>query len=143
MASRAGKDQPAAIGDRMTTDAASSADPPAEVMSRPTDARIASRVNTPLLCLIAFAVITFMFSLLNAGAVPQAVLAIIIASGLIFGGTAQLSAALIQIVSGDTSTARSSLRSRANGSCCPRSSSGSPTYACGRTVIPPGPLGTR
>jgi uncharacterized protein len=93
----------------MTTDAARRPDdtaPPterhAEVTPRPLDARMASRVNTPPLCLIAFAVITFMFSLLNAGAVPQAVLPIIVATGLIFGGITQLSAALIQISSGDT-----------------------------------------
>jgi hypothetical protein len=73
-----------------------------EVTQRLTDTRFASRVNTPPLCLIAFAVITFMFSLLNAGAVPQAVVPMIIATGLIFGGITQLSAALIQIASGDT-----------------------------------------
>jgi uncharacterized protein len=61
-----------------------------------------SRVNTPPLCLIAFAVITFMFSLLNAGAVPHAVVPMIIATGLVFGGVTQLVAALIQIGSGDT-----------------------------------------
>jgi succinate-acetate transporter protein len=65
-------------------------------------ARLPRRVNTPPLCLIAFAVITFMFSLLNAGAVPHAVVPIIIATGLIFGGITQLAAALIQIGSGDT-----------------------------------------
>ena len=64
--------------------------------------RIAGRVNTPPLCLIAFAVITFMFSLLNAGAVPHAIVPIIIATGLVFGGITQLAAALIQIGSGDT-----------------------------------------
>ena len=64
--------------------------------------RVAGRVNTPPLCLIAFAVITFMFSLLNAGAVPHAVVPIVIATGLVFGGITQLAAALIQIGSGDT-----------------------------------------
>jgi succinate-acetate transporter protein len=73
-----------------------------ERMTVDTDARVASRINTPPLCLIAFAVITFMFSLLNAGAVPQGVEPVIIATGLIFGGITQLSAALIQIASGDT-----------------------------------------
>jgi succinate-acetate transporter protein len=68
----------------------------------PPDRRVAGRVNTPPLCLIAFAVITFMFSLLNAGAVPHAVVSIVIATGLIFGGITQLSAALIQIGSDDT-----------------------------------------
>jgi succinate-acetate transporter protein len=63
---------------------------------------VLKQVNTPPLCLIAFAVITFMFSLLNAGAVPHAVVPMIVATGLIFGGITQLAAALIQIASGDT-----------------------------------------
>jgi succinate-acetate transporter protein len=90
----------------MTTDATRRPDgkaPPADPPAEPTPgARVAGPTNTPPLCLIAFAVITFMFSLLNAGAVPQAVVPIIIATGLIFGGITQLSAALIQIASGDT-----------------------------------------
>lgn len=73
-----------------------------EMAPIPPDTRAARRIDTPPLCLIAFAVITFMFSLLNAGAVPQAVVPIIIATGLIFGGITQLTAALIQIGSGDT-----------------------------------------
>jgi uncharacterized protein len=72
------------------------------VTPRPLQTRVPSGINTPPLCLIAFAVITFMFSLLNAGAVPRAVVPIIIATGLIFGGITQLTAALIQIASGDT-----------------------------------------
>jgi uncharacterized protein len=62
----------------------------------------ASRADTPPLCLIAFAVITFMFSLLNAGGVPHAVMPVILVTGLVFGGITQLAAALIQISSGDT-----------------------------------------
>lgn len=73
-----------------------------EMAPIPPDTRAARRIDTPPLCLIAFAVITFMFSLLNAGVVPQAVVPIIIATGLIFGGITQLTAALIQIGSGDT-----------------------------------------
>jgi uncharacterized protein len=73
---------------------------PPETHSSNTGTR--AMINTPPLCLIAFAVITFMFSLLNAGAVPHAVVPIIIGTGLIFGGITQLSAALIQIASGDT-----------------------------------------
>jgi uncharacterized protein len=75
------------------------------VTPRPLPTRVPSGINginTPPLCLIAFAVITFMFSLLNAGAVPRAVVPVIIATGLIFGGITQLIAALIQIGSGDT-----------------------------------------
>lgn len=68
----------------------------------PPDAAAVRRINTPPLCLIAFAVITLMFSLLNAGVVPHTVLPIIIATGLIFGGITQLIAALIQIAGGDT-----------------------------------------
>jgi succinate-acetate transporter protein len=66
------------------------------------DQQAACRVDTPPSCLIAFAVIPLMFSLLNAGAVPQAVVPMIIATGLVFGGVTQLAAALIQIASGDT-----------------------------------------
>ena len=58
--------------------------------------------NTGPLCLIAFAVVTFMFSLVNAEGVSSAVVPVIISTGLIFGGTTQLIGGLIQIRTGDT-----------------------------------------
>jgi succinate-acetate transporter protein len=63
---------------------------------------VSSRINAAPLCLIAFAVVTFMFSLINAGGVSQGVVPIVISTGLIFAGFTQLAAGLIQIRSGDT-----------------------------------------
>ena len=52
--------------------------------------------------LIAFAVVTFMFSLVNAEGVSSAVVPVIISTGLIFGGGTQLIGGLIQIRTGNT-----------------------------------------
>lgn len=68
----------------------------------PVDTQEASRVNATPLCLIAFAVATFMFSLINTGAVSHAIVPIVISTGLIFGGLTQLTGGLIQIATGDT-----------------------------------------
>lgn len=66
------------------------------------DAHVPSRINAAPLCLIAFALVTFMFSLINAGGVSHGVVPIVISTGLIFAGFTQLAAGLIQIRSGDT-----------------------------------------
>ncbi len=58
--------------------------------------------NSGPLCLIAFAAVTFMISLVNAGGVSSAVVPVIISTGLIFGGTTQLLGGLIQIRTGNT-----------------------------------------
>jgi uncharacterized protein len=62
----------------------------------------ANRIDTTPLCLIAFAVVTFMFSFINAGGVSHDVVPIVISTGLIFAGLTQLVGGLIQIASGDT-----------------------------------------
>lgn len=67
-----------------------------------TPAKPSGWANSGPLCLIAFAVVTFMFSLVNAEGVSSAVVPVIISTGLIFGGTTQLIGGLIQIRTGDT-----------------------------------------
>jgi succinate-acetate transporter protein len=69
-----------------------------EEASRP----VGRSVNAVPLCLIAFAVVTFMFSLINAGGLSHAVVPIVISTGLIFAGVTQLVGGLIQLSSGDT-----------------------------------------
>jgi succinate-acetate transporter protein len=64
--------------------------------------RPSSSTNPAPLCLIAFAAVTFMFSLVNATAVSAAVEPVIITTGLIFGGATQLAGGLILIRAGDT-----------------------------------------
>jgi succinate-acetate transporter protein len=61
-----------------------------------------AHVDTTPLCLIAFAVVTFMFSYINAGGVSRTVVPIVISTGLIFAGFTQLAGGLIQIRNGDT-----------------------------------------
>jgi uncharacterized protein len=58
--------------------------------------------NSGPLCLIAFAAVTFMISLVNAEGVSSAVVPVIISTGLIFGGATQLVGGLIQIRTGNT-----------------------------------------
>jgi uncharacterized protein len=58
--------------------------------------------NSGPLCLIAFAAVTFMISLVNAKGVTNAVVPVIISTGLIFGGATQLVGGLIQIRTGNT-----------------------------------------
>ena len=61
----------------------------------------AGSVSAGPLCLIAFAAVTFMFSLVNAKGVSGAVVPVIISTGLIFGGATQLAGGLILIRAGD------------------------------------------
>ncbi len=68
-----------------------------EVESKPS-----SWANSGPLCLIAFAAVTFMISLVNAKGVSGAVVPVIISTGLIFGGATQLVGGLIQIRTGNT-----------------------------------------
>jgi succinate-acetate transporter protein len=68
----------------------------------PVDTRGIGRINTAPLCLVAFAVVTFMFSFVNAGGLSHGVLPIVISTGIFFGGVTQLVGGLIQIGSGDT-----------------------------------------
>jgi succinate-acetate transporter protein len=68
----------------------------------PVGVHSARRIDTTPLCLIAFAVVTFMFSFINAGGVSHNVVPIVISTGLIFAGLTQLVGGLIQITSGDT-----------------------------------------
>jgi succinate-acetate transporter protein len=58
--------------------------------------------NSGPLCLIAFAAVTFMISLVNAKGVSGAVVPMVISTGLIFGGATQLVGGLIQIRTGNT-----------------------------------------
>jgi succinate-acetate transporter protein len=58
--------------------------------------------NSGPLCLIAFAAVTFMISLVNAKGVSNAVVPMVISTGLIFGGATQLVGGLIQIRTGNT-----------------------------------------
>jgi len=58
--------------------------------------------NSGPLCLIAFAAVTFMISLVNAKGVTNAVVPMILSTGLIFGGATQLVGGLIQIRTGNT-----------------------------------------
>jgi uncharacterized protein len=58
--------------------------------------------NSGPLCLIAFAAVTFMISLVNAKGVSSAVVPVIIGTGLIFGGATQLVGGLLQIRTGNT-----------------------------------------
>lgn len=58
--------------------------------------------NSGPLCLIAFAAVTFMISLVNAKGISGAVVPVIISTGLIFGGATQLVGGLIQIRTGNT-----------------------------------------
>jgi succinate-acetate transporter protein len=68
-----------------------------ELMANPS-----TRTNSAPLCLIAFAVVTFMFSLVNVTVASGAVVPVIIGTGLIFGGVTQLVGGLILIRAGDT-----------------------------------------
>ncbi|NMO89336.1 acetate uptake transporter [Actinomycetospora sp. TBRC 11914] len=85
-------------------------DSPTAVPSDTGIATAAARTSTPAaravdatpLCLLAFAVVTFMFSLINAGGVSQSVLPVVISTGLIFAGFTQLVGGLIQVSNGDT-----------------------------------------
>jgi succinate-acetate transporter protein len=85
-----------------TPDRASTVGHRAEPVPDPTPAKPSGWANSGLLCLIAFAVVTCMFSLVNAEGVSSAVVPVIISTGLIFGGTTQLIGGLIQIRTGDT-----------------------------------------
>jgi succinate-acetate transporter protein len=76
--------------------------PRAGAAAGPVDTQGPHRINTVPLCLIAFAVVTFMFSLINAGGASHAVVPIVISTGLIFAGFTQLIGGLIQISNGDT-----------------------------------------
>lgn len=58
--------------------------------------------NSGPLCLIAFAVTTFMISLVNAKAVNPGVVPVILSCGLIFGGAVQLVGGLLQLRTGNT-----------------------------------------
>ncbi len=58
--------------------------------------------NSGPLCLIAFAAVTFMISLVNAKGVSSAVVPVILSTGLIFGGATQLVGGLLQIRTGNT-----------------------------------------
>jgi uncharacterized protein len=58
--------------------------------------------NSGPLCLIAFAATTFMISLVNAKGVSNAVVPVILACGLIFGGATQLVGGLLQLRTGNT-----------------------------------------
>ena len=58
--------------------------------------------NSGPLCLIAFAAVTFMISLVNAKGVSSAVVPVIISTGLIIGGATQLVGGLIQLRTGNT-----------------------------------------
>lgn len=66
-----------------------------------TDLKPSTRGSAGPLCLIAFAAVTFMFSLVNASAVSGSVVPVIITTGLIFGGATQLAGGLILIRAGD------------------------------------------
>jgi hypothetical protein len=68
-----------------------------EVMAKPS-----GWANSGPLCLIAFAAVTFMISLVNAKGVSNAVVPMVISTGLIFGGATQLVGGLIQIRTGNT-----------------------------------------
>ncbi len=68
-----------------------------EVMAKPS-----GWANSGPLCLIAFAAVTFMISLVNAKGVSGAVVPMVISTGLIFGGATQLVGGLIQIRTGNT-----------------------------------------
>lgn len=74
----------------------------AKAMLFKTGAQPSGWANSTPLCLIAFAAVTFMFSLVNADGVSSTVVPVIIGTGLIFGGTTQLVAGLIQIRTGNT-----------------------------------------
>jgi succinate-acetate transporter protein len=57
--------------------------------------------NAGPLALLSFAVVTFMLSMVNAKLVSAGVTPVILAVGLVFGGSTQLVAGLIQLRSGD------------------------------------------
>jgi hypothetical protein len=80
----------------------SSGAPGAEAVLHGAEAQSVHRVNTTPLCLIAFAVVTFMFSLINAGGASRSTVPVVISTGLIFAGLTQLIGGLIQISNGDT-----------------------------------------
>ncbi len=58
--------------------------------------------NSGPLCLIAFAVTTFMISLVNAQGINAGVVPVILSCGLIFGGAVQLVGGLLQLRTGNT-----------------------------------------
>lgn len=58
--------------------------------------------NSGPLCLIAFAATTFMISMVNAKGVSSAVVPMVLACGLIFGGAVQLVGGLLQLRTGNT-----------------------------------------
>ena len=58
--------------------------------------------NSGPVCLFAFAVTTFMISLVNAGGVNKAVVPVVIGVGLFFGGATQLIGGLIQLRTANT-----------------------------------------
>ena len=57
--------------------------------------------NAGPLALLAFAVVTFMLSMINANAISDGVTPVVLSVGLFFGGTTQLIAGLIQLRRGD------------------------------------------
>jgi len=58
--------------------------------------------NSGPLCLFAFAITTFMISMVNAKAISGAVVPVVIGVGLVYGGATQLIGGLIQLRTGDT-----------------------------------------
>ena len=96
------REPPAASGRTREAQSPQGADPPrAERTFAAAETERSARANSGPLCLIAFAVVTFMFSLVNAEGVSGAVVPVIISTGLIFGGTTQLVGGLILVRAGD------------------------------------------
>jgi succinate-acetate transporter protein len=58
--------------------------------------------NSTPLCLFAFAAVTFMISMVNAGAVNGAAVPVVISVGLFFGGGTQLIGGFMQLRTGNT-----------------------------------------
>jgi uncharacterized protein len=58
--------------------------------------------NSGPLCLFAFAVTTFMISMVNAGAINKAIVPFVISVGLFYGGATQLIGGLLQLRTGNT-----------------------------------------
>jgi uncharacterized protein len=65
-------------------------------------AETAGWANSGPLCLFAFAVTTFMISMVNAGAINKAIVPFVISVGLFYGGATQLIGGLLQLRTGNT-----------------------------------------